>query len=113
MLRRKCIALVIVIFFVIIPCISDAANFLRGRVNGLNQYSGAPYPIGGAAVDLFIQVPGGWQLVARYITGLDGMYFFQNIFPGYYVLQINGRQNYPITVFNQPYQDLPPIVIQY
>lgn len=112
MLTRKYIMLVIVICFVIIPLISDAAN-LRGRVEGRNQYSGAPYPIGGAAVALFNQGPGGWRLVAKYITGLDGMYFFQNILPGYYVLQINDRQNYPITVFNQPYQDVSPIVIQY
>ena len=112
MLIRKYITLVIVIFIMIIPSISAAAD-LRGRIDGLNRYTGAPYPIGGATVALFIQAPGGWQPVARYITGLDGMYFFQNIFPGYYVLQINGRQNYPITVFNQPYQDLPPVVIQY
>ncbi|MFH0994690.1 MAG: hypothetical protein V1844_04230 [Pseudomonadota bacterium] len=112
MLIRKCITLVIVIFFVIIPCISDAGN-LRGRVDGRNQYSDAPYPIGGAAVVLFIKGPGDWQPVAKCITGLDGMYFFQNILPGPYALQINGRQNYPITVLNQPDQDLPPIVIQY
>lgn len=79
MLTRKYIMLVIVICFVIIPLISDAAN-LRGRVEGRNQYSGAPYPIGGAAVALFNQGPGGWRLVAKYITGLDGMYFFKTFY---------------------------------
>lgn len=112
MLIRKSIIIAMALSIMLIPSISAAVD-LRGRIDGRNQYTGAPYPIGGANVSLFIQTPGGWQPVATYMTGFDGMYFFRNIFPGYYVLQINGRQNYPITVFNQPFQDLPPVVIQY
>lgn len=112
MLVKKHIVLLILIFFLGFPCISNATN-LRGRIDGQNQFTGIPYPIGGTVADLYIQGAAGWQLVARYITGSDGMYYLQNILPGNYVLQINGRQNYTIRVFDQPYQDLPPIVIQY
>lgn len=112
MLSKKCITLFIIICIVAITSSSYAAN-LRGRVDGLNQYTGDPYPIGNAVVDLYFQGPYGWKPIAKYITGFNGMYFFQNIIPGAYVLQINGRQNYPVTVYNQPFQDLPPILIQY
>jgi len=112
MFQKKWIVFAILIFIVVFPCSSYAVN-LRGRIDGRNQFTGAPYAIGGATVDLYIQGPRGWQQVGRYTTGSGGMYYFQNILPGNYVLQINGKQNYPITVSNQPNQDLPLIVIQY
>lgn len=91
--------------------ISYAGN-LRGRIHALNQYS-TPYPVANITVDLYAQSPTGWVFLSRYITEPDGMYYFQNVFPGYYSLQINGRQNYPIMVANQFWQDLPPIFMQY
>lgn len=109
---KKIVTNISFILFFIVPVISDATN-IRGRIEGANQYSRAPYPLGGVAVDLYMQSPRGWQPAGRYITGSDGMYYFQNIFSGNYSIQINGRQNYPLTVFNQPYQDLPPIFINY
>lgn len=91
-----------------------SATDLRGRIEGFNQYSRFPYPIGGAMVDLYVQTrPGIWQPAGRYITGPDGMYYFRNIYPGYYSLQVNGRQNYPVDVYNQRFQDLPPIILNY
>jgi len=112
MLSRKCIALIIIIMAVITS--NSYAAKIRGRVDGGNQYSGAPYPIGNVVVVLYYQSgPNTWQSIARYTTGFDGMYYFNNIDPGAYVIQLNGRQNYPITVSNQPYQDLPPILIRY
>ena len=109
---KKNVINIIFILFSIVPVISDATN-IRGRIDGANQYYRAAYPLGGVAVDLYMQSPQGWRPAGRYITGSDGMYYFQNIFPGNYSIQINGRQNYPLTVFNQPYQDLPPIFLNY
>ena len=112
MLLRRYIALLVLTFLVAMPLVSDAAN-LRGRLDGQNRYSAAPYPIAGAVAELFVREPRGWRLLGRYITGSDGMYFFPEVMPGMYVLQINGRQNYPISVGTRPYQDLPPILISY
>lgn len=112
MLKNIYNILLIAVLIIIIPSVSDATN-LRGRIDGRNQYSGVPYPVGHASVNLYFQVPGGWRMIAGTRTGFNGMYFFKNIAPGYYVLQVNGRQNYPISVYNQPYQDIPPILLQY
>jgi len=112
MLYRRYIALPVLIFLVAMPLASDAAN-LRGRLNGQNRYSAAPYPIAGAVVELFVREQNKWRSLGRDLTGSDGMYFFTEVKPGIYVLQINGRQNYPIRVEARPYQDLPPILISY
>jgi protocatechuate 3,4-dioxygenase beta subunit len=112
MSSRIYIVLFVLMFIVTTPCISDAAN-LRGRIYGKNQFSRAPYPIGGVVADLYIQKSSGWQPVAKFRTGSDGMYYFREILPGDYVLQINRIQNYPITVVDEHNQDLLPIVIQY
>jgi len=112
MMLQKHIKLIFVVLFILAPIIVSATN-LRGRIEGFNQYYKSTYPLAGVTVDLYFQGPGGWQQIGRYITGSDGMYYFQNLYQGYYSLQINGRQNYPITVLNVPYQDLPPIMITY
>lgn len=109
---RKYIALLVFTVVVAMPLVSDAAN-LRGRLNGQNRYSVAPYPIAGAVVELFVRDQNNWRSLGRDLTGSDGMYFFPEVKPGMYVLQINGRQNYPIRVGASPYQDLPPILIRY
>lgn len=109
---RKFIALLAILFLAAIPGISDATN-LRGRLDGKNKYSAYPYPLTGAVTELYMLGSRGWLWTARYTTGQDGMYYFPDVVPGAYVLQINGRQNYQIEVRNQPYQDLPPILIQY
>lgn len=109
---KKLLAIALIAWLLYMPVLSYATD-LRGLVVGQNQFRPTPYPIPGAIVDLYMQGPYGWVLVSRYITGGDGMYYFINISPGPYVLQINGRQNYPLGVLNQPYQDIGPIIIQY
>ena len=49
-------------------------------------------------------------------TGSDGMYYFRNVPPGTYVLEIWGSQDkaimsFSIKVSNRPYTDLEPITI--
>lgn len=107
MLLKKYRMLLLFLLVLAIPSLADAAN-LRGRIDAANRFSRVPYPLGRAVVDLCFG-----RNKTRYITGPDGMYYFGNIFPGRYVLEINGRLRYPITVGNQPYQDLPPIVLRY
>jgi hypothetical protein len=94
------------------PILSHATN-LRGQVKGVNQYSSFSYPLGGVTVDLYYQSPQGVQPIGKYITGTDGMFYFNPMYNGRYYLQINGRQNYPVDIFNQNYLDLPPIVLNY
>ena len=84
------------------------ATDLRGRVEGQNAYASSPYAINGARVDLMD--PGGRQ-VASYLTGPDGMYYFRRISPGKYVVRVRNK-SYPITVRDEPAQDLGPVRVQ-
>ncbi len=112
MIKRNTQIIIAMVCFLLFPSILNAVD-IRGRINGLNQYSPTPYPLGGMTIDLYWDNYGRWVYIARYITGPDGMYYFRNIQPGYYSLQINGRTNYSITISNIYNQDLPPIVITY
>ena len=112
MLLQKQIKVTIILFF-IISVILNATN-IRGRIDGYNQYYRSYYPLSRVTVDLYFFNQNRWQQVSRYITGNDGMYYFQNLYPGNnYSIQINGRENYPISVYNMPNQDLPLITLSY
>jgi hypothetical protein len=104
---------IIIIFFILMPLIVNAV-YLRGRIDGYNNYSRSYYPLSNAKVDLYMNTSQGWKKIAYYITGYNGTYYFQNIRSGNdYVIQVNGRINYPIKVFNRTHQDLPPILLKY
>ncbi|MGF1764516.1 hypothetical protein [Aliivibrio kagoshimensis] len=105
---------IIVLFMTLLlaPFLVNATN-LRGQVKGANPYSRTPYPLERVTVDLYMPSSMGWRAIGRYVTGPDGMFYFSNIAPGQYSIQINGRQNYAINVFNSVNQDLPPIFISY
>lgn len=112
MRAKNLILLLWLVTFLFVPFLSFATN-VRGQVVGTNPFSSSPYPLPGMSVDLYSSGPTGWQMIYRFITGTDGMYYLQNILPGNYVIQINGRMNYPLAVINQPYQDVPPIIVAY
>lgn len=112
MTLRKQIACSLFALLLALPMVADATD-LRGRLDGQHRYARTPYPIADGIAELYVHEPRGWLLLGRYITGSDGMYYFPNVMPGDYVIRINGRQNYPIRVLDQPYQDLPPILIGY
>ena len=50
--------------------------------------------------------------VANAVTGPDGMYYFRNIPPGIYVLQIGGT-NYPLQVLPQGAQDIQAVLLRF
>lgn len=90
-----------------------SATDLRGRIDGINQYNRSTYPLSRIRVELYVQTANGWMMVSGFVTGYDGMYYFSNVPPGNYTIQVNRRQNYPVSVYNQMYQDIPPITLNY
>jgi hypothetical protein len=89
---------------------SAAATDLRGRVEGQSQYSSIPTPVNGTWVEL--TDARGQQVLARYYTGPDGMYYFRNIAPGNYQIRTGGRA-YPLMVQPRPAQDIGPIQLRF
>jgi len=85
---------------------SATATDLRGRIEGQSAYSSIPTPINGMAVELLDA--NGRQVLARYYTGPDGLYYFRGIAPGSYQLRAGGRM-YPLAVQSRPAQDIGPI----
>ena len=111
-LFSRILTITIFITLLLIP-IHVGATDLRGRIDGQHTYSPYPFPVNGARVDLYIW-DGSWKLVYTTFSGPDGMYYMQNIRPNNnYYLQVNRSLNYPLTVNNTPYQDIPPILIRY
>ena len=60
-----------------------------------------------------MQTQMGPMAVNQFMTGNDGMYYFQNITPGYYILLINNVLSFNISVINAYIQDIPPILLRY
>lgn len=93
------------------------ATDLRGRVDAIHGYSPAPFRIAGVQVTIFAQQPNPYTgitytPIATTVTGSDGMYYFRNIPPGNFVLQIGGV-NYPLQVFPQAAQDIQPALVRF
>ena len=109
---KSIIILLWLMFMLVLPFQAAATN-VRGQVLGSNPYSQAPYPLQGVSVDIYTTGPAGWQKIYRFITGSDGMYYFNNLSPGNYTIQINERTNYPLAVSDQSNQDVPPILVKY
>jgi hypothetical protein len=87
------------------------ATDLRGRVDAKNSYTGLSYPRSGAKVQLTREGSGAPVVVRAADSGADGMYYLTGIAPGKYVLVVNG-QRFPVVVNNQPYQDVPVVVLR-
>jgi hypothetical protein len=77
------------------------ATLVRGQV--YVQFPQGAAPMGGAYVRICVA---GYAQCMDYMTGYDGMYYF-NVYAGTYVVYINGVQRFPaFYVPNQPYYDL-------
>lgn len=109
---KSCVVALLLVTFVILSSQAFATS-VRGQVVGRNPFAPYPYPLPGVSVEIYMTGQFGWQLIYRFITGPDGMYYIPNIAPGSYTIQINGRLNYPLFVGNQPSQDVPPILVMY
>jgi hypothetical protein len=89
------------------------ATDLRGRVDGIHGYAPKPFPLSGARVTLFLPNPaGGYTSIASAVSGADGMYYFKNIQPGNFVLQVNDT-NYPLAVRPVPSQEITPVLLRF
>src|SRR2546426_483684 len=90
------------------------ATDLRGRVDGQHA-DDAPFPVGGAKVDLYSVNPAGqWKRLASVVSGGDGMYYFKDINAGDYFLQVNGKTNFRLAVkAGAQHQEIPPLVVKY
>jgi len=108
---RFAAALVIAIALNSLVAAAATAGTVRGQLLRVAP-NGYRYPAPGLAVTVFRQDMG--RSGAAY-TGYDGMYYLNNIPPGYYVLEIwNGGRViawYTIVVYNQPLTDIAPIVV--
>lgn len=88
------------------------AGTLRGRLDRRDSY-GRNIPAAYVHVTLYSQQQG--RSSPAY-TGVDGMYYLYNVPPGSYTLEVWVYPNRPpltygIQVYNQPYTDIPPILI--
>jgi hypothetical protein len=82
---------------------SAAATDLRGKVEAQNAYTSSLTPVNGTKVEL--TDANGRQVLARYLTGPDGLYYFRNVSPGTYQVHVGG-QAYPLSVQQRPAQDI-------
>jgi hypothetical protein len=107
---NKVILLFLAVFFV---AETVAATDLRGRVDGIHGYAPNPFPLSGARITLFLPNPaGGYASIASAVSGADGMYYFRNIQPGNFVLQVN-ETNYPLAVRPVPSQEITPVLLRF
>lgn len=104
--------LFVITLFAIIITGSAYAGTVRGRLDRQGPYG--IYPVSYMAVTLYSSTSGR---TSPAYTGANGMYYLYNIPYGGYALEIwvNGFSYPPITyrisVFNQPYTDIKPILI--
>lgn len=85
------------------------ATELRGLIESRNPYNGIVYPRQGATVTLLAWNGLQWIPFRQVVTGPDGMYYFTQVGPGPYVLNVNGL-GYNLQVMNLVYQDIPPVL---
>lgn len=106
---------VIVILFVIACLFSalgtnvSAASTVRGRLD--RRYGYQVYPA--ANVRVTVYNPNIGRSSPAY-TGNDGMYYFYNVPAGDYYLEVWVSQQplvYTIRVYEQPFTDIPPILL--
>jgi hypothetical protein len=113
-IRKKfvnCKIMMALFCIVVLILLADSAysQTVRGRLDrrGPSGYYPAAY------VKVTLGIPNQWRSLPVY-TGVDGMYYFYNIRPGNYVLEIWGYRDpirYEIQVLNQPYTDIKPILL--
>jgi hypothetical protein len=84
------------------------ATELRGLVESRNLYTGVLYPRQGATVTLFAWNGYQWVPIRQVVTAPNGMYYFSQVLPGPYVININGI-GYNLQVMPVPFQDIPPV----
>lgn len=105
--------LMLLLFIVILLVVTDFAysQIVRGRIDRSGPYGSGTYPA--AYVPVTLRARGSMQRSLPVYTGVDGMYYFYNVKPGDYILEIGFHKGLPtsywIKVLDQPYADIKPI----
>ena len=86
------------------------ATEVRGRVDTQNPYNGYYQPLPRAEVALVN--PMNNQPVAVTFSGMDGFYYFYNIYPGNYYLVVNRNLRVPVSIPNVPGFDINPVLFR-
>ena len=112
LLKNAAVKLVLVLMFSSITAVGASAATVRGRVDRRDMY-GRSYPASYVRVTLYSQRFGRSSPA---VTGPDGMYYFYNIAPGGYYLEVwvdpdKPPRSFTINVPERPYVDIPPILI--
>jgi len=86
------------------------ATDIRGRIDTQNRGNGYYQPLPRAEVALVN--PMNNQAVAVTYTGMDGFYYFYNIYPGNYMLVVNKSLRLPVSIINAPGFDINPVLFR-
>lgn len=86
------------------------ATDVRGRVDTQNPYNNYYQPLPRAEVAL-VRADNN-QPVAVTHTGMDGFYYFYNIYPGNYFLVVNRTLRVPVSIPNYPGFDINPVLFR-
>ncbi|NJB67151.1 hypothetical protein GGQ74_000791 [Desulfobaculum xiamenense] len=116
---RIFLAALLIVFAMMISDASaqNSGTSIRGLVTSRHPYTGQMFPSPGVMIELYRHdmMTGQWMHMGGTRTNGQGFYFFWNLQPGPYVLQVNGMQNFPVQVvpvdprFYQ-FQDIPPLM---
>ena len=107
---KRSVSVILGVFLLVAP-ISALAADVRGRVDTGSPNAGYPYPLPHAQIFLYAWDGRDWVMAARTVTDANGMYYFRGLNPGTYLIQVLG-QNFQISISREPFQDIPPILIQ-
>lgn len=89
------------------------AGDIRGKVESQSSYSKTVQPVRSIKIELlkcWTNFP--CRLKDYTYTSSSGFYYFRNISPGAYKLRINETDDVSIRVYNQDFQNIPPILIR-
>eukprot|EP00831_Metopus_contortus_P066298 TRINITY_DN59147_c0_g1_i1.p6 TRINITY_DN59147_c0_g1~~TRINITY_DN59147_c0_g1_i1.p6 ORF type:complete len:125 (-),score=33.37 TRINITY_DN59147_c0_g1_i1:622-963(-) len=113
MRNRTVIAGLLLIVLLFLCAAPALATILRGRVDGMRPGRRGTFPVAQVRIDLIQNMGGQWIRMGVAITGPDGMYYFEGVPPGMFILLLNGKDQYPLQVVPVPMQDIPPLLLMY
>lgn len=109
--RNQSFKFLLLLLILFATTVSAYAATVRGRLDRRDGY-GRNYAAAYVSVTLFNSQLGR---SAPAYTGSDGMYYFYNVPPGFYTLEIwlspGKALVYRIQVYDQPYTDISPLLI--
>lgn len=84
---------------------------IRGQIQTYSRFDSEYVALPNTSVDLYTYNNGNWEIISQTLSNQDGYYFFYDIAPGNYYIQVNKSKNYRISVTKaktrKQFQDLP------